>query len=112
MWCAAQRKRKNKDLMLMLGLNETMDEVSTADNVCWYGHVLRKEDGHVMRKEDGYVMRRTSEFEVESQRKKGRPKMILKKHEEESMKVRLRMEDALCQSKWIGGVNQIATRLG
>ena len=31
--------------------------------------------------------------------------------EEESVKVGLRREDALCQSKWSVGVNQIAVRL-
>ena len=42
-----------------------------AHSVCWYGHVLRREDGHVLRK--------TLDFEVEGQRKKGRPKRTWKK---------------------------------
>ena len=37
-----------------------------ASSVHWHGHVLRREDGH--------VLRRALDFEVESQRKKGRPK--------------------------------------
>ena len=50
----------------MLGLNETTDHLAIANSVCLYGHVLRREDGH--------VLRRTLDFEVESQRKKGRRK--------------------------------------
>ena len=33
----------------MLGLNQTMDQLAMADNVCWHGHVLRREDGIVIR---------------------------------------------------------------
>ena len=47
----------------MLGLNETMDQLAMANNVHWYGHVLRREDGH--------VLRRALDFEVEGQTKKG-----------------------------------------
>ena len=46
------------DLMLMLGLNESMDQSAMAYSMYWYGHVLRREDGNVMRREDGHVMRR------------------------------------------------------
>ena len=31
----------------MLGLNETIDHLATANSVCWHSHALRKEDGHV-----------------------------------------------------------------
>ena len=58
---------------------------------------------------DVQVLGRALEFEVESQRKKGRLKRTWKKQvEEESVKVGLRREDALCRSKWSVGVNQIA----
>ena len=51
-------------------------------------------------------------FEVEGQRKKGRPTRTWKKKvEEESVKVGLRMEDALCGSKWSVGLNKIAAEL-
>ena len=51
-----------------------------ASSVHWYGHVLRKYDGH--------VLRRVLDFEVQGQRKKGRPKRTWKKQvEEESVKV-------------------------
>ena len=27
-----------------------LDQLAMANSVCWYGHVLKKEDGHVMRR--------------------------------------------------------------
>ena len=51
------------DLMFMLGLSETIDQLAMENSVRWYGHVLRREDGHVLR---------ASDFEVEGQRKKWR----------------------------------------
>ena len=50
-------------LMFMLGLS---DQLAMANSVRWHGHVLRREDGH--------VLRRALDFEIECQRKKGRPK--------------------------------------
>ena len=52
--------------MVMLGLSETIDQLVMANNVHWYGHVLRREDG--------YVLRRALYFEVEGQRMRGKPK--------------------------------------
>ena len=65
--CGVQLKdrKRSTDFMFMLGLNEIIDQLAMANSVCWYGHVLRKEDGH--------VLRRALYFEVEGQRKKGRP---------------------------------------
>ena len=55
---------------------------------------------------------RTSDFEVEGQRKKGRPKRTWEKQvDEESEMLGLRKDDALGQSKWRAGVNQIAAGL-
>ena len=39
-----------KDLMLMLGLNETIGELAMENNVCWYGNMLWMDDVHVLRK--------------------------------------------------------------
>ena len=51
-----------------------------ASSVCWYGHVLRREDG--------LVLRRALGFAVEDERKKGRLKRTWKKLvEEEGVKV-------------------------
>ena len=60
-----------KDLMLMLGLNETIDQLAMANSFRWYGYVLRREDGHVL------IM--ALEFEVKGQRKKGRLKRTWRK---------------------------------
>ena len=70
------------DVLFMLGLRETIDQLAIANSVRWYCHVLRREDGH--------VLRRALHFEVEGQRKKGRTKMTWKnQNEEESTKVGL-----------------------
>ena len=82
-------RRTSTDLMSMLSLNETIDQLAMANSVHWYDHVLRREDGHVLRS--------ALDFEFEGERKKGRSKRTLKNQiEEESVKVGLRKEDALC----------------
>ena len=42
--CGLQLKdrKRPKDLMFMLGLNEAIDQLSIANSVRWYGHVLRR----------------------------------------------------------------------
>ena len=83
--CGVQlRDRKRSiDWMLMLGLNEAIDQLAMANSIRWYGHVLRREDGD--------VLRRALDFEVDGQRKNGRPKRTWKKQvEEECVKVGLR----------------------
>ena len=50
--------------MFMLCLKETVDRLTMASSVGWYGHVLRREDSHVLRLE--------FDFEAEGQRKKRR----------------------------------------
>ena len=61
--CGVQLKdrKRSTDLMFMLGLKETMDQLAMANCVRWYGHALRREDSH--------VLRRALDFEVESQRR-------------------------------------------
>ena len=94
----------NRLITVMLGLCETIDQLAMVSSVRWYGHVLRRVDGR--------VLRRALDFEVEGQRKKGRPKRTWKKQfEVESVMDSLRREDALCRSKWSVGVNQIAAGL-
>ena len=93
-WSAAKRQKISTDLMLMLGLKETIDQLAMANSVRWHDHVLRREDGH--------ILRRALDFEVEGHRKKRRPKRTWKRQvEEKSMTVGLRREDALCQSKLV-----------
>ena len=68
--------------------------------------------GLVLRREDDHVLRRALDFEVEGQRKNGRPKRTWKKQVgEEIAKIGLRREDALCRSMWSVGVNRIAAGL-
>ena len=56
------RDRKGStDLMFMLDLKETIDQLAMTNCVRWYGHVLR---------EDGHILRRAFDIEVEGQRKK------------------------------------------
>ena len=52
--------KTNRDLILMLGLNETRDQLAMASISRWYGHVLR----------------RALDFEVEGQWKIGRLKRM------------------------------------
>ena len=90
--CGVQLKdrKKSVDLMFMFCLNEAVDQLAVANSVCWYGHVwlLRREDCHILRMALG--------FEVEGQRRNGRPKRMWKKqNEEEGVIVGLRMEDVL-----------------
>ena len=68
MWSTAQRQKRSMDLMSMLGLNETIDQLAMVSCVCWHGHVLGREDGN--------VIRRALDLEVEGQRRKGRLKRM------------------------------------
>ena len=89
--CGVQLKYRkgSTDLLLMLGLNETIDQLAIANSVQWHGHVLRREDCH--------MLRRALDIQVECQMKKGRQKRTWKKQvEEENVKVGMRKEDALC----------------
>ena len=70
-----------------------------ANSVRWYAHVLR---------EDGHVLRRALDLEVEGQRKKWRMKRKWKNQfDEESVKVGLGIEDALCRATKSVGIKQI-----
>ena len=41
--CGVQLKdrKRAENLMLMLGLNESIDQLTMVNSVCWYGYVLR-----------------------------------------------------------------------
>ena len=34
-------RKRSTDLMFILGLSETIDQLAMTNSVCWYGHVLR-----------------------------------------------------------------------
>ena len=46
--CGVPLKDRKRSWDLILAFNETMDHLAMASSVCWYGHVLRREDGHVL----------------------------------------------------------------
>ena len=57
--------------MVMLGLEETIDKMAKANGVCWYGHVLRREEDD--------ILKRALCIKVEGQRRgdsRGRPGRI------------------------------------
>ena len=67
--CGVQLKDINiSHLMLMMGLNETMDQLAMANSVHWCGHVIGTEDV--------LVFGRALNFEVEGLQMKARPKRI------------------------------------
>ena len=49
--CGVQLKDKKRstDLMFMLGLKETIDQLAMANSGRLDCHVLRREDGHILR---------------------------------------------------------------
>ena len=59
-------KKLTKDLMHMLDLNKTIDQLAKANSVRWYGHVLRKDKNNFPRK--------ALYLRVKWTRKRGRPK--------------------------------------
>ena len=61
--CEVQLKDRKRytELVFMLGLKETIDQLAVANSFSWYGHVLRREDGR--------ILRRALDFEVEGRRK-------------------------------------------
>ena len=71
--CGVQLKdrKRSTDFILMMGVNETIDQLAVANSVHWYRHVLRIKVGH--------VLRRALDFEVEGQKMKWRPKNTCKK---------------------------------
>ena len=40
-------RKRSTDLMFMLGLKETIDQLAMENGARWYDHVMRREDGHV-----------------------------------------------------------------
>ena len=56
--------RKNtEELIKMLGLKETLDKMAKANEVRWYGHVVRRDDESILKK--------AMMFEVNGPRKRG-----------------------------------------
>ena len=85
----------------LMGLKKTLDRMAKANEVRWYGHVIRREDDNILKK--------ALMMEVNGQRKRGRPKMTSKKQVEESVKrVGLKIEEVADRTRWREGVRAIA----
>ena len=83
----------------MLGLKETLDKMTKANGVRWYGHVVRRDDNNVLKK--------ALMLEVNGQRKRRRPKQTWRRQVEESSR-RIEMEEAANRTRWREGVRGIA----
>ena len=82
-------------------MKETAIQMTKANGVRWYGHVLRRDDEHVLRK--------ALEFDVRGKRKRGRPKKTWKKQvEKESKSLGLEKKDAMNRARWRAGFREIA----
>ena len=46
--CGVQLKDRKKSKDLMLGLNESIDQLAMASSVHWHCYVLSREDGNVL----------------------------------------------------------------
>ena len=80
-------KKSTKDLMQMLDLNETIDQLAKTNIIRWYGHVLRKDKNN--------FLRMALDVKIKVTRKGGRlrktsPKAVI----EQSIKVGLNFCDA------------------
>ena len=53
--------------MLMLGWSEAIDRLAMAGHICWYYHVLRREDGHVLSNLGGHFFTVALIFEIDGQ---------------------------------------------
>ena len=56
-------RKTSENVMLILGLNESIDQLAMANCAYWYGHVLKREDGH--------VLSRACNVEIEGQGREG-----------------------------------------
>ena len=95
------KKRRNQELMSLLGLKDTLDGLARASGVRWYGHVLRRDNGD--------VLRRTMDFEVAGRRGCGLLHMMWKRQVEEHFsQTGLKKEDAIDRVKWYNGVYELS----
>ena len=97
-------KKSTKDIMQMLNLNEAIDQLAKANNVRWYGHVLRKDKN--------CFLRRALDFKVRGTGKRGRPKKTwLKAVVEQCRRVGLNASEANSHSRWRLGVNTFLSKM-
>ena len=90
--------------MEMLGLKETLNRMTKANGVRWYGDVIRRDDDNILKK--------TMIMEVNGKRKRKRPKLTWRRQMEESVKkVWLKIEEAGDRTRWREGVTAIAEEM-
>ena len=90
-----------EELMKMVGLKENLDKMAQANEVRWYGHVVRRDEESILKK--------AMMLQVNGQRKRGRPKQTWKRQVEESLKkIGLRVEEVTDRAKWREEVRAIA----
>ena len=94
-------RKKMDQLMEMLGSKETLDRMAKANEVRWYGHVIRRDDDNIPKK--------AMMLEVNGKRKRGRPKMTRRNQVEKSVKkVGLKIKEAADRTRWREGVRAMA----
>ena len=94
-------EKRSKELMSLIGLKNTLDELAKASEVRWYGHVLRRDNGD--------VLRRAFDFEMAGRRGRGRPNMTWKRQVEEHANwIGLKRKDAIDRVKWRNGVYELS----
>ena len=64
-------RKTTREQMNKLGLKETVDGLASANNVGWYGHVLRRNNDSVLKV--------ALNLEVSGKKRRGQPKKSLKK---------------------------------
>ena len=86
-------KNNKMGLLNMLRLKEAVDKLVRANDVRWYGHVLRRTE------EDGLM--KTIIHELNGKRKQGRPRIKWREQVEGNMRrIGLRKEDAADWCSW------------
>ena len=94
-------KRRSQELRSLLSLKDTLDGLTRASGVQWYGDVLRRDN------DDAF--RRALDFEVAGRRGRGRPNMTWKRQVEERInQIGLKREDAIDRVKWRNGVYELS----
>ena len=89
----------NKELRERLGVDD-IALILQQNRLCWYGHVLRKDD-------DDWV-KKCMEYEVEGSRPRGRPKRTWKKVVREDCQARkLNKENAMDRCKWTKVIKEV-----
>ena len=80
-------RQNDEELMEMLGLKETFDEMAKVNGVLWYEHVVRRDDDNVLKK--------VFMLKVNGQRNRGRSKHKWRRQVEENVnKIGLEVDEA------------------